>query len=187
MVLPTHALINWLGSTQVSWICIHTHTHTHTRIYGIHKSAVLAESWCFLCWRQEIVHRICSFGYTCTVYSTDPIQAVTSLAKFWPDLNCTARLPGTSRLINTVPGIGLKWHHQYLYDGHLLLNASFWAYNLCCMPCMRRRMDEPICFSQPASCKRWTESETIVDLWANLCCQSDNPTLLQPRCRRIPN
>lgn len=46
--------------------------------------------------------------YMYTMYSTDPIQAVTSLAKFWPDLNCTARLPGTSRLINTVPGIGLK-------------------------------------------------------------------------------
>ena len=143
----THSCTDQLIGLHTSELNLYTHTHTHTRIYGIHKSAVLAESWCFLCWRQEIVHRICSFGYTCTVYSTDPIQAVTSLAKFWPDLNCTARLPGTSpdhvwSILHLL--IGLKWHHQYLYDGHLLLNASFWACNLCCMPCMRRMMDEQI-------------------------------------------
>lgn len=94
----THSLINWLGSTQfmqMSWICIYTHTYIY--IYGVHKSAILVVSWRFLCWRQEIVHRICNqFGYTCTVYSTDPIREVTSLAKFWLDPNCTARFPGTS-------------------------------------------------------------------------------------------
>lgn len=150
LVLSTHWSTDWAPHNSCKWVeFVYTHTHIYiwcTQICYLSCELMLSLLKAGNC-AQNSQLWLYMYGILMQLTLSEKSQA-------WLNSGWTqTALPGFQglhQIINTVPVIGSQWHHQCLYDGQLLLNASFWAYNLCCMPDMRRRMDEQIVsVSQP--------------------------------------